>query len=229
MSKSQPFSYCKLTPQPGRGRRQIRSKAKLIDKADAILTKYQVADYLQYTFVKQQQVKVRYIGKGRGGPERKKQQTRVTRYQMTAVIPNHAAINHAFARMGFKVYATNQSEENLPLDEAVILYRAAPRIERHFHLFKSKPIGIQPMYVRDDDQIKGLIRLLSLCVRLLTLMEIVSRRHLAVLGEPLAGLYEGQPSRRPETQPPKNSWVPFEGFIGYEPHLRKTTRFTQRR
>ena len=45
-----------LTPQPGRGRRQIRSKAKLIDKADAILTQYQVTDYLQYTFVKQQQV-----------------------------------------------------------------------------------------------------------------------------------------------------------------------------
>lgn len=201
-----------MTPQPGRGRRQIRSKAELIDKADAILTEHQVTDYLQYTFVKQQQVKVRYIGKGHGGPKRKKQQTRVTRYQMTAVVPNHAAINHAFARMGFKVYATNQSEGNLPLDEAVILYRAAPRIERHFHLFKSKPIGIQPMYVRDDDQIKGLIRLLSLCVRLLTLMEIVSRRHLAVLGEPLAGLYEGQPSRTAQNPTAKKLLGAFRGI-----------------
>ena len=53
-----------------------------------------------------------------------------------------------------------------------------PRIERHFHLFKSAPIGISPMYVRNDDQIKGLARLLSLCVRHLTLIEIVCRRHL---------------------------------------------------
>ena len=51
------------------------------------------------------------------------------------------------------------------------------------------------MYVRTDDQIKGLVRLLSLCVRLLTLIEIVTRRHLAQQEETLAGLYEGNPSR----------------------------------
>ena len=167
-----------LTPEPKQGQQQVRSKAKLIQKAEAILTEYDVANCLGYTFVKQQSVKTQYIGKGRGSANRKKRQVRTTRYQITAVIRNEVTITEAFCRMGWNLYATNHKEADLPLDEAVTLYRAAPRIERHFHLFKSAPIGISPMYVRNDDQIKGLARLLSLCVRLMTLIEIVTRRHL---------------------------------------------------
>lgn len=187
-----------LTPEPGRGRRQIRRKLELIDNADAILAEHDVSDYLRYTFVRQQSVKTRYIGRGRGSKTREKRQTRTTRYQMTAVLRDEAAIMAAFCQMGWKLYATNQAETTLPLDAAVRLYRAAPRIERHFHLFQSAPIGIEPMYVRNDDQIKGLCRLLSLGVRLMTLIEIVTRRHLATHGQILVGLYEGQPNRTTE-------------------------------
>jgi hypothetical protein len=46
------------------------------------------------------------------------------------------------------------------------------------------------------DGIKGLARLLSLGVRLLTLIEIVSRRNMARCGETLTGLYEGNPKQQ---------------------------------
>lgn len=69
-------------------------------------------------------------------------------------------------------------------------------MERHFHLFNDAPVGIEPIYVRRNDQIKGLVRLLSLCVRLLTLIEIVARRNLAQRGEKLSGLYEGNPKQQ---------------------------------
>jgi len=185
-----------LTPEPGRGRRQVRRKAELIEKADAILANHDVSDYLRYTFVRKQSIKTRYIGRGRGGPNRKKQQIRTTRYQITEVVRDEAAITTVFCRLGWHLYATNQNAIDLPIDEAVRLYRAAPRMERHFHLFKDAPIGISPIYVRNDDQIKGLARLLSLCVRLMTLVEIVIRRHLAEHQTTLAGLYEGNPNRK---------------------------------
>jgi transposase len=185
-----------LTPDPGRGHRQIRTKAKLIENAQGILAAYDVKDYLRYTLQRDPSVKTRYIGPGRGSPNRKTRQIRTVRYQITAVIRDEAAIMAAFCGMGWQLYATNLPEADLPIDEAVRLYRAAPRIERHFHLFKDAPIGISPMYVRNDDQIKGLVRLLSLCVRLLTLIEIVTRRHLAQQKGMLAGLYEGNPNRK---------------------------------
>ena len=185
-----------LTPAPGRGRRPIRTQAELDQKAEAILATYRVGEYLHYTADCQQSVKIRYIGRGRGSAKRQKKEIRTVRYQITQVIRDEQAIDYAFCNMGWKLYATNQPKAHLPLDEAVRLYRAAPRIERHFHLFKSAPIGISPMYVKNDDQIKGLARLLSLCVRLLTLMEIVTRRHLKAHGQTLAGLYQDNPNRQ---------------------------------
>ena len=46
-----------------------------------------------------------------------------------------------------------------------------------------------------DDQVKGLVHLLSLAVRLLSLIEFVVRRSLQQSGESLKGLYPGNPTR----------------------------------
>ena len=185
-----------LTPAPGRGRKQICTAAELHQKVEAIKATYQVSEYLHYTADCEESVKTRYIGRGRGGATRRKREIRSVRYQITQVIRDEQAIQQAYCEMGWQLYATNQPQAHLALDEAIRLYRAAPRIERHFHLFKSAPIGISPLYVRNDDQIKGLVRLLSLCVRLLTLIEIVSRRHLEAHRQTLAGLYQDNRNRR---------------------------------
>jgi transposase len=185
-----------LTPHPGRGRRQIRSEDQLKTEAAAILSRFQVEDYLQYTFARFEHTTTQYVGRGRGGKNRQQRTITVVRYQMTEVKENAPAITAAFCRMGWRLYATNTTDERLPIESAIVLSRRAPRIERHFHLFKDAPVGISPLYVRRDDQIKGLIRLLSLCVRLLTLIEIVVRQHLAQGGETVEGLYEGNPNQQ---------------------------------
>lgn len=171
------------TPQPGRGRKQIRNENQLRKKAEAILQHFGVSEYIDYTFQREESVKTQYIGRGRGGPNRPKRTLKEVRYQITKVQWNEDAINSAYWRMGWRLYVTNQDAVTLPLDEAIRLYRQAPKIERHFHLLKDAPIDIEPIWVRRDEQIKGLVRLLSLCVRLLTLIEIVVRRNLAVNSE----------------------------------------------
>jgi transposase len=59
------------------------------------------------------------------------------------------------------------------------------------------------LYVRRDDHAKGMVRLLSLALRVLTLVEHVVRRQLQASGDALPGLYPGNPTRetdRPTTQ-----------------------------
>ena len=185
-----------LTPAPGRGRKQIRDAAELRQQAETILARWQVKDYLHYTWQRQETVTTRYVGRGRGGQNRPQRIITQVRYVITGVERDEQAIRAATWRMGWRLYVTNQSAAALPLTEAIRLYRHAPRMERHFHLFNAAPIGIEPLYVRRDDQIKGLTRLLSLCVRLLTLIEIVARRNLAQQGETLTGLYEGNPKQQ---------------------------------
>jgi transposase len=51
------------------------------------------------------------------------------------------------------------------------------------------------MSVQRDDHATGLIRLLSIAFRVLTLLEFVGRRQLAAEQVKLAGLYAGNPKR----------------------------------
>ena len=52
------------------------------------------------------------------------------------------------------------------------------------------------MYVQRDDHATGLIRLLSIALRVLTLIEFVGRRQLALEKEEIGGLYAGNPKRK---------------------------------
>ena len=82
-------------------------------------------------------------------------------------------------------------------------YRGAPTIERDFRRLKGKPLGIRPLYVQRDDHAKGMVRLLSLALRVLTLIEHVVRQKLEQAGASLTGLYAGLPKRettRPTTE-----------------------------
>ena len=49
------------------------------------------------------------------------------------------------------------------------------------------------MYLQDDQRATGLTRLLSIGLRILTLLEHVARCHLAEKDEKLSGLYAGNP------------------------------------
>jgi transposase len=51
------------------------------------------------------------------------------------------------------------------------------------------------MYLAREDHATGLVRLLSLGLRVLTLLEFAVRRRLAAEGTTLTGLYAGQPTR----------------------------------
>jgi transposase len=54
------------------------------------------------------------------------------------------------------------------------------------------------LFVWKEEQIKGLTRLLTLALRLLTLLETQVRRGLEQTQESIAGLYEGSPTRTTE-------------------------------
>jgi transposase len=82
--------------------------------------------------------------------------------------------------------------------QAVLLYNGGWSVERDFHLLKDQPLGIQPLYVREEEQIVGLTRLLTIALRVLTLSELQVRNGLAEADESMSGLYEGQPKRTTE-------------------------------
>jgi len=184
-----------LTSEIGRGKRQYREEVDLLAAIAEIEARYRVIGLLRVTWQREEESITRYVGRGRGSPTRETRTESKVRFVVTDVMRDEVSITSRRQRLGWRVQVTNLPEAKMTLTQAVIHYRGGWSLERDFHLVKDRPLGISPLYVRDDDQIIGMTRLLSLVLRLLTMIEIKVRQGLAETNETMAGLYEGQASR----------------------------------
>jgi len=173
----------------GRGKKRHRHVAELEEAAEAILKKHKVQGLLRLTY----QVNSRW----RTVRSYRKRPTRTVIDLDMWVIPvvDDCAVQDALQREGWRVYATNGPAAQLPLEQTVRAYRDQYIVERGYGRLKGHPLSLSPMYVDRDDHATGLIRLLSIALRVLTLLEFVVRRQLAEEGSELAGLYAGNPKR----------------------------------
>jgi transposase len=186
-----------LTPPPGRGKRQYDDQQALQAAAEAILQQHRVNDLLKLRY--ERQVTQRQIRKYRDQPARTEE---TVRYQIH-LQRDQQAIQAQCRTLGWRLDVTNAPAEQLSLAQAVLAYRGAPNIERNFARLKGRPLGLSPVYLRREDHLTGLVRRLSLALRLLTLTEFVARRSLETAPEGLAGLYPGNPkqqTKRPTTE-----------------------------
>jgi transposase len=187
-----------LTPTPGRGKRQIRDVDTLQTAMARVLERHDGAGLLTATWERYETTVTGYVGRGRSGPDRPTRTQVQVRYALTGVQRNEDAIAARRHRLGWRVQVTNAPVDRLPLPQAVRHYRGGWSLERDFHLVKDLPLGLSPVFVWKSEQIKGLTRLLTLALRLLTLLETQVRRGLEQTQEALAGLYEGSPTRTTE-------------------------------
>ena len=168
---------CALTPTPGQGKRQVKDEALLLQKAHAILQQHRVCEYLSYDYEHQ-------IGNK-------------PRYHITQVNRHQDLIDHHHERCGWRAYVSNAPRARLSFNDAVLTYRDEWIAERGFHRLKRAPLSLAPLFVQRDDQVRRLIRFLSVALRLLTLIEFVVRRQLQLEATMLSGLYPQHPHQQP--------------------------------
>jgi transposase len=187
-----------LTPTPGKGKRQIRESAVLEQSIEQTLVRHRVVGLLNIVWEAETTSRTRYPGRGRPSPQRPTVTETHVRYVIRNVQRNEPAIAAYQYRLGWRAQVTNLPSEQLSLSHAVVRYRGGWVLERDFHLVKDLPLGLSPLFVWQDDQIKGLTRLLTLALRLLTLVETQVRHSLRQASQRLSGLYLGQPNRQTE-------------------------------
>jgi transposase len=175
--------------QRGRGKKRFETVAALRQAVVAIVQRYGVEDLVWFRLL--QHTAPRPVRAYRGQPARMAHDRQAT----VEVCVDEAALEAAVRRVGGRVYVTNQPVESLSLEQAVLAYRSEYQVERSLGRLKGRPLSLTPMYVQRDDHATGLIRLLSIALRVLTLLEFVGRRRLAAKGTKLAGLYAGNPKR----------------------------------
>jgi transposase len=170
----------------GRGKKRFTEVESLRQAAEALVEQHRVQGLLR----------LRYEEEVRERPASVRQERKVR----VTVVVDEEALEKAVRRLGWRVYATNTPTERLSLEPAVLAYRGQYVIDRGMGRLKGRPLSLTPMYLRRDDRATGLIRLLGIGLRVLTLLEFVVRRNLAAAGVKLAGLYAGN-SKRATAQP----------------------------
>ncbi len=178
-----------LTPPPGPGKKQYQDEAELKSAVDKILKRYKVEGLIDCTFECQESHKnIRAYG---GKPARVET---TVRYQIHTT-RNNDAIEQSKKRLGWRLYATNSMVEKLSLTQVVLTYRDQYIVERNFARIKGRRLGITPLYVQRDDHACGLIRLLTIALRAMGIIEFVAYRKLQENQDTLQGIYPGNPNR----------------------------------
>jgi transposase len=171
------------------GKERLIEIEMLRKAAEALLKQQDVEGLLTLAYI--EQVEERPVRQYKDRPA----ETRIERTVILDIQRDTTAIQAAIDHLGWRVYGTNQPAEQLPLEQAVLAYREEYRVERNFGRLKGKPLSLTPMYLQDDNRATGLIRLLSIGLRVLSLLEGVVRQKLAENHSKLAGLYMGNPKR----------------------------------
>jgi transposase len=162
--------------------------AELMAAAQAIVTRDGVDGLLSYTV--RAMAATRPVRAYRDRPAR--QETEV--FFKIDVCRVETRIKEKQREMGWQVYGTNAVA--MTLAQAVWAYRGQYRIEDDWSRLKGRSLGLTPLYLQDEERIQGLVYLLSLALRVLTLLEWVVRERLHNEGAKLRGIYAGQPGRQ---------------------------------
>lgn len=172
-----------------KGKKKFTAEAEVWQAVEAVLRQQRVTGLL--TVAVEEQVQERAVRAYGGRPAA----VRIERDWQVRAEVDRQAVADTVRWFGWRVYATNTSAEALPLEKAVLAYREEYVIERGFGRLKGKPLSLTPMYLQSDQRATSLIRLMSLCLRLLVLLEFSVRQELAQRDEKLMGLYAGNPKR----------------------------------
>jgi transposase len=172
------------------GKPHLKTRLEIDNAVKEVLKKFRVEGLLDSTIYEEKhEIQVRAY-RGKISSPREKVFFTIKSERM------EKAIEYVISHLSWRVYATNQGTEHCTLEQAVEAYRDEYRVERCFERLKGHPLSLAPLYVQRDDHRIGLVRLLTIALRVLTLLEGVVRKKLQEQKREIAGLYAGNPKRR---------------------------------
>ncbi|MDD3136257.1 MAG: transposase [Methanoregula sp.] len=158
-------------------------------KVDTILKKFKVHDVLDVSIEQTSTpaTKSKYGNK----PER----TIVpTVFHVTPHV-EESAYQKAKELFEWHVYATNMSAEDLSFENVELSYRDQFIIEHEFHRLKGVCLSLIPIYLQKDNRIDGLVKFLTIALRVLGLLEIPLHNSIKKRGSSLDGLFDYNPKK----------------------------------
>jgi transposase len=186
-----------LTARKGKGHRRYTTAEALHAACHRILEKHDVGGLLTVTLECERQTRTVSAHRGRPRKHTPPPPPRLieeVRYTVSTIHTEAQALAARIARLGWRAYATNAAAQEWSLNAVVLAYRGEGRIEQGFHLLKGSPLSLAPVYLtKTEHNIRGLLCLLSLAVRALTLIRYTVSQSLQQTDEMLKGISPAYP------------------------------------
>jgi len=180
-----------LTAGKGKGHRRYTTAEALHEACQSILEKHEVVGLLTVTLECERQTRTVNAQRGRPSkhnPHPPQRLIEEVRYTVSKIHLDSQALAARIARLGWRAYATNAPATAWSLNDVVLAYRGEWRIEHGFHLLKGSPLSLAPVYLTKTEHMRGLLCLLSLAVRALTLIRYTVSQSLHHADETLTGI-----------------------------------------
>jgi transposase len=167
---------------PKQGRKTLRKnhQDEALNFIDRILKKYKVKDFLQVQL----------------SPGQDQQNTKQTPPLIVRIEQRDQVIDAALALKSWRVFATNAPLERLDAQAMVRCYHNEYLIEQQFHRLLSKTTALMPVFLRKENRIQALIRLLMLALQLTALIQHKVRKHLQQSKQKIGDIIPGNPGRK---------------------------------
>ncbi len=186
-----------LTPPRGRGKRHITDEAPRVEAIALVLQEPRVDGLLSVTWAPQGEQTTHYGGRGRGSGHREQRVRQKTRSHLTHIARQADTIAARRQRLGWQAFVTTAAPKRRSLQEAVLCYRHDYHVARLFNRLKSR-VHSAPLFGKRNDHIAGRTYLLTLGVRVLTVMEFGRRRSLQTDHTTLPGLHPAHQTKMPD-------------------------------
>jgi transposase len=180
-----------LTAGKGKGYRRYPTAEALHAACHSVLAKFAVVGLLTVTLGCERQTRTVHAHRGRPRqhtPPPPQRCIEEVRYTVSKISLDSQALAARITRLGWRAYGTNAPPKEWSLNDVVLAYRGEWRIEQGFHLLKGSPLSLAPVYLTKPEHIRGLLCLLSLAVRALTLIRYTVSQSLQHAHETITGI-----------------------------------------
>jgi len=172
------------------GRRNPKTLADLNGRIAKITEKLKVGDC--FNFTANQTITTYTVGRHK---ERSPETRQLVELHLK-VERNEVVIEKQRLRKGWQLYASNAPSRQVSAADLVMKYRNQYRIEHTFDYAINRDTGLLPLFLKKENRIKGLIRLLMVAMRFSCLTQNIVREKLAEEGETIGDVYPGNKGRR---------------------------------
>jgi len=135
-----------------------------------------------------------YKNKQPGRPSKKVQPEQITVVQdhfKLELILDQNALDHALSRCGYYPLLTNQSPEQLSIEDAMMAHKKQYKSEHTFRRAKG-PLNIEPVYLHTPERIEAFLLLFKIALQMVVLIERTARKN---IGQRDYGLDNFMPNR----------------------------------